>query len=119
MKYIFNEKQMKTLSVLIAGVMCLLTEACTEPQTDMSQLCGEWKSTAGKPDIRIDRDGKNYRLTLFAKRGMTGRTAPESYLIRQKDGAMFIDTGFHIDMAYLKDKDVLSFSTNGDYIRKH
>ena len=59
MKYIFNEKQMKTLSVLIAGVMCLLTEACTEPQTDMSRLCGEWKSTTGKPDIRIDRDGKN------------------------------------------------------------
>ena len=63
-----------------------------------------------------DRQGrKNYRLTLFAKRGMTGRTAPESYLIRQKDGAMFIDTGFHIDMAYQKDKDVLSFQPTGLY----
>lgn len=67
MKYIFNEKQMRTLSVLLAGVMCLLAEACTEPQTDMSRLCGEWKSAIGKPDIRIAKDGKCYKLTLLPK----------------------------------------------------
>lgn len=48
---------MKTLSVLIAGVMCLLTEACTEPQTDMSRLCGEWKSTTGETGY-TDRQGR-------------------------------------------------------------
>lgn len=118
MKYLFNEKQMRTLSVLLAGVICLLTEACTEPQTDMSRLCGEWKSAIGKPDIRIAKDGKCYKLTLFAKRGMTGRMMPETYVIQQKGGAMFIDTGFHIDMTYHQERDMLTFSTNGEYVRK-
>ena len=86
MKYLFNEKQMRTLSVLLAGVMCLLTEACTEPQTDMSRLCGEWKRDIGKPYIRIANDGKCYKLTLFAKRGTTGRMAPETIEIQHKGG---------------------------------
>ena len=94
MKYLFNEKQMRTLSVLLAGVMCLLTEACTEPQTDMNRLCGEWKSAIGKPDIRIAKDGKCYKLTLFAKRGMTGRTVPETYVIHRKVGLCLSTRGF-------------------------
>ena len=68
--------------------------------------------------IRIAKDGKCYKLTLFAKRGMTGRMVPETYVIQQKGGAMFIDTGFHIDMTYHRERDMLTFSTNGEYVRK-
>lgn len=65
---------MKTLSVLIAGVMCLLTEACTEPQTDMSRLCGGmekyhretgYTDRQGREELQADAlcqkgdDGKN------------------------------------------------------------
>lgn len=119
MRYIFNERQMRTLSVLLAGMIGLLAEACTEPKVDMDALCGGWKSTIGKPDIRIFKDGNCYKLTLYAKKGLTGRVKPETYLIQQSGGAMFIDTGFHIDMSYHREKDMITFSTNGDYIRKY
>ena len=118
MKYIFNENKIKTLALAFSGLLCLLVVACGGQRTDMSKICGEWKSVNGKPDIRIAEDGECYRLTLFAKTGLTGTMEPEIYLIQQKDGAMFIDTGSHIDMAYDEGKDMLIFSTGGEYIRK-
>lgn len=118
MKYIFNENKMKTFAVAFAGLLCLLVAACVGQQTDISKLCGEWKSTSGKPDIRIAKDRNSYRLTLFARKGLTGKMEPETYLIQEKDGAMFIDTGFHIDISYDAGKDILTFSIGGDYIRQ-
>lgn len=118
MKYIFNKIQKKTLTVALAGILCLLITACAGQRTEMGKVCGEWKSTNGKPDIRIAKDGKCYRLTLFARKGLTDKMEPEIYLIQEKDGAMFIDTGFHIDMVYDEEKDMLTFSTGGDYTRK-
>lgn len=118
MKYLFNEKQIKTLSVLLVGVLCLLAAACAGQQTDMSKLCGEWESSSEKPDIRIVQDGKCYRLVLFARNGMTGKMEPEIYLIQEKDGAIFIDTGLRIDISYDAGKDIITFSTYGEYIRK-
>lgn len=118
MKYISNKKQKKIFTAIFGGLLCLLIAACAGQQTDMSKLCGEWESTGGKPDIRITKDGECYRLTLFARKGMTGKMEPETYLIQEKDGAIFIDTGFHVDMVYDKEKDMLTFSTNGSYIRK-
>lgn len=118
MKYILSQKQMKTLAITFAGLLCLFIVACTGQQTDMNKLCGEWKSICEKPDIRIAKDGKYYRLTLFARNGMMGNMEPEIYLIQEKDGTMFIETGFHIDISYDAGKDIITFSTYGDYIRK-
>lgn len=110
---------MKMLAGAFAGgFLCLLIVACGGQGTDMGKICGEWESTSGKPDIRIVKDGKCYRLTVFARNGMTGERESEIYLIQQKNGAMFIDTGFHIDMVYDEGKDMLTFSTGGEYIRK-
>lgn len=118
MKYILNGNKRKTFAMAFAGLLCLLIAACTGQQADMSKLCGEWKSISEKPDIRIAKDGKCYRLTLFARNGMTGKMEPEIYVIQEKDGAMFIDTGFHIDISYDAGKDVITFSTYGEYVRK-
>lgn len=118
MKYIFNENKKKTLAMAFAGLLCILIVACTGQQTDMSKLCGEWESTSEKPDIRIEQDGKCYRLTVFASNGMTGKMEPEIYVIQEKEGVMFIDTGFHIDISYDAGRDIITFSTYGDYIRK-
>ena len=49
---------------------------------------------------------------------MMGNMEPEIYLIQEKDGTMFIETGFHIDISYDAGKDIITFSTYGDYIRK-
>lgn len=109
---------MKMLAGAFAGLVCLLIVACAGQGTEMSKVCGEWKSISGRPDIRIAKDGECYRLTLFARKGLTGKKEPETYLIQPKDGAMFIDTGFHIDMVYDERKDMLTFSSGGEYIRK-
>lgn len=119
MKYIFNDRQMQKMAILIGGVISILGGACTtRQQPDLEELCGRWQSVSEKPDIGIYKDGKAYKLVLFAKRGLVKKEKLESYRIQQEDGFYFIDTGFHIDMRYSSENGVLTFSTNGDYIRK-
>ena len=42
---------------------------------------------------------------------------PETYLLQEENGNLFMNTGFRIDVAYNEATDVLTFSPNGDYVR--
>lgn len=97
----------------------LLLEGCAEPKQrkNLSKLCGNWESVSGKPDVLIFKEGKQYKLTLFKKSGVTRKVKPETYLIIEENDNLFINTGFRIDMAYNEATDVLTFSPNGDYTR--
>lgn len=72
MRYIFNERQMRTLSVLLAGMIGLLAEACTEPQVDMDALCGGWKAPSGNRIFAYSRTG-----TVTSSRCMRRRDSRE------------------------------------------
>ena len=37
--------------------------------------------------------------------------------MRRRNGNLYMNTGFRIDVAYNEETDVLTFSPNGDYIR--
>ncbi|MFV0587558.1 DUF3876 domain-containing protein [Bacteroides reticulotermitis] len=96
----------------------LLMESCTNVvKYDLDPICGNWKSVGSKPDLLIFKEGEQYKITIFKRSGVTRKVKPESYLIVQENGNLFINTGFRIDVAYNEATDVLSFSPNGDYTR--
>ena len=96
----------------------LLLNACGEvKETDLSKLCGNWVSVGRKPDVLIFKEGGLYKVTVFSKSGISRKLKPETFLLVEENGNLFINTGYRIDIAYNEETDVLTFSPNGDYTR--
>ena len=55
---------------------------------------------------------------IFARSGKTRRLRPQTYLLVEENGNLFINTGYRIDVSYNEETDILTFSPNGDYVRK-
>ena len=107
-----------TLSSCMVSLAALMLQACTEvKETDCSKLCGNWISVGRKPDVLIYREGDAYKVTVFKRGGLSRRMKPETYLLREENGNLFINTGYRIDIAYNEATDVLTFSPHGDYVR--
>ncbi|ALK82727.1 Conjugative transposon protein TraH [Phocaeicola vulgatus] len=71
----------------------------------------------GKPDVLIYKEGEAYKVTVFRRSGLRRRLKPETYLLQEENGNLFMNTGFRIDVSYNEATDVLTFSPNGDYVR--
>ena len=113
-----NKQRLLTLSGYLVGLAAMMLQACTETkETDCSKLCGNWVSVQGKPDVLIYREGDAYKVTVFKRSGIRRKPKPETYLLREEEGNLFINTGYRIDIAYNEATDVLTFSPNGDYVR--
>lgn len=107
-----------TLSSCMVSLAALMLQACTEvKETDCSKLCGNWVSVGRKPDVLIYREGDAYKVTVFKRGGLSRRMKPETYLLREENGNLFINTSYRIDIAYNEAADVLTFSPHGDYTR--
>ena len=114
-----GNRQLLRLAVCLIGAASLLLQGCSDRQTaDPDKLCGSWTSVEGKPDVLIYREGDTYKVTVFARSGKTRRLKPQTYLLVEENGNLFINTGYRIDVAYNEATDVLTFSPNGDYVRK-
>ena len=116
---ILNNNHSKLLAGCMLTLAVLLLEGCSEPKQrkNLNEICGNWKSVSGKPDVLIFKEGEQYKLTLFKKSAVTRKVKPETYLIVEENDNLFINTGFRIDMAYNEATDVLTFAPNGDYTR--
>lgn len=102
----------------MVGLAALMLQTCAEAkETDCSKLCGNWVSVGRKPDVLIYREGEAYKVTVFKRGGLSRRLKPETYLLREEEGNLFINTGYRIDIAYNEATDVLTFSPHGDYVR--
>lgn len=113
-----NKQRLLTLSGYLVGLAAVMLQACIETkETDCGKLCGNWVSVQGKPDVLIYREGDAYKVTVFKRRGIRCRLKPETYLLREEEGNLFINTGYRIDIAYNEATDVLTFSPHGDYTR--
>ena len=84
---------------------------------------GEVVSVIGAGNAAIDaartilRHGAR-KVTVFARSGKMRRLRPQTYLLVEENGNLFINTGHRIDISYNEAADVLTFSPNGDYVRK-
>lgn len=113
-----SKSRLLELAKYTLALTSLFMTACGEvKETDLSKLCGNWVSVANKPDVLIFKEGEQYKITIFKRSGVTRKVKPETYLIVQENGNLFINTGFRIDIAYNEATDVLTFSPNGDYTR--
>ena len=118
MKTIMRNKPLMRLAVCLIGMAALVLQSCADGGTDRDRLCGSWTSVDGKPDVLVYKEGEAYTVTVVARSGKTRRLRPQTYLLVEENGNLFINTGYRIDVSYNEETDILTFSPNGDYVRK-
>ena len=118
MKTIMRNKPLMRLAVCLIGMAALVLQSCADGGTDCDRLCGSWTSVDGKPAVLVYKEGEAYKVTVFARSGKTRRLRPQTYLLVEENGNLFINTGYRIDVSYNEETDILTFSPNGDYVRK-
>lgn len=89
-----------------------------ESGIDRDKICGTWTSVEGRPDVLVYKEGECYKVTVFSRSGRTRKLKPQTYLLVEENGNLFINTGYRVDVSYNEAADVLTFSPGGDYVRK-
>ena len=112
-----TKNQLLLMGSCMIGLASMILQACTEMEDTRTLLCGNWESVEGKPDVLIYKEGEAYKVTVFKRSGLRRKLKPETYLLQEENGNLFINTGFRIDVSYNEATDILTFSPNGDYVR--
>lgn len=115
---VISKSRLIELAGYALALSSLLLTACSEvKEMDLDKLCGNWVSVGRKPDVLVFKEGEQYKVTVFGKSSISRKLKPETYLLVEESGNLFINTGYRIDIAYNEVTDVLIFSPNGDYTR--
>ena len=109
--------KMLQVSKCLIGLAVVMLQSCETADNRRDLLCGNWESVEGKPDVLIYKEGEAYKVTVFRRSGLRRRLKPETYLLLEENGNLFMNTGFRIDVSYNEVTDILTFSPNGDYVR--
>ena len=109
--------KMLQVSKCLIGLAVMVLQSCDVAENRRDLLCGNWESVEGKSDVLIYKEGEAYKVTVFKRSGIRRKLKPETYLLQEENGNLFMNTGFRIDIAYNEATDVLTFSPNGDYVR--
>ena len=112
-----SRMKMLQVSKCLIGLAVMVLQSCETAENRRDLLCGNWESVEGKPDVLIYKEGEAYKVTVFKRSGIRRKLKPETYLLQEENGNLFMNTGFRIDVAYNEASDVLTFSPNGDYVR--
>ena len=117
MRMSISRTKMLQVSKCLIGLAVMVLQSCDITDNRRDLLCGNWESVEGKPDVLIYKEGEAYKVTVFKRSGIRRKLKPETYLLQEENGNLFMNTGFRIDVAYNEASDVLTFSPNGDYVR--
>ena len=109
--------KMLQVSKCLIGLAVMMLQSCETVDNRRDLLCGNWESVEGKPDVLIYKEGEAYKVTVFKRSGIRRKLKPETYLLQEENGNLFMNTGFRIDVSYNEAADILTFSPNGDYVR--
>ena len=112
-----SRTKMLQVSKCLIGLAVMVLQSCDITDNRRDLLCGNWESVEGKPDVLIYKEGEAYKVTVFKRSGIRRKLKPETYLLQEENGNLFMNTGFRIDVSYNEATDVLTFSPNGDYVR--
>ena len=112
-----SRMKMLQVSKCLIGLAVMVLQSCDVAENRRDLLGGNWESVEGKPDVLIYKEGEAYKVTVFKRSGIRRKLKPETYLLQEENGNLFMNTGFRIDVAYNEATDVLTFSPNGDYVR--
>ena len=94
-----RNKSLMRLAVCLIGMAAMVLQGCSEGGTDRDKLCGSWSSVEGKPDVLVYKEGEAYKVTVFARSGKMRRLRPQTYLLVEENGNLFINTGYRIDIS--------------------
>lgn len=115
---VISKSRLLELARYTLALSSLFLSACSEvKESDLSKLCGNWVSVGKQPDVLVFKEGEQYKVTVFKRSGISRKVKPETFLLVEENGNLFINAGFRIDVAYNEATDVLTFSPNGDYMR--
>ena len=112
-----SKMKMLQVSKCLIGLAVVMLQSCETADNRRDLLCGNWESVEGKPDVLIYKEGEAYKVTVFKRSGLRRKLKPETYLLQEENGNLFMNTGFRIDVSYNEATDILTFSPNGDYVR--
>jgi hypothetical protein len=113
----FNKTRLFLSAICFLGIVIML-QSCTQvKETAPDKLLGHWVSVNGGPDIEIFRERDVCKVTVLKRSGITRKLKPETFLLKEEAGKLFISTGFRIDIAYNEATGVLTISSHGNYIR--
>ena len=112
-----SRTKMLQVSKCLIGLAVMMLQSCDVADNRRDLLCGNWESVEGKPDVLIYKEGEAYKVTVFKRSGIRRKLKPETYLLQEENGNLFMNTGFRIDVSYNEATDILTFSPNGDYVR--
>ena len=110
--------KMLNISKCLIGLATIMLQSCEVTDNARDKMCGNWESVGSKPDVLIFKEGEAYKVTIFKRSAIRRKLKPETYLLMEENGNVFFNTGFRIDVSYNDETDVLTFSPNGDYVRK-
>lgn len=110
--------KMLNISKCLIGLATIMLQSCDVTDNARDKMCGNWESVGNKPDVLIFKEGEAYKVTIFKRSAIRRKLKPETYLLMEENGNVFFNTGFRIDVSYNDETDVLTFSPNGDYVRK-
>ncbi|MCM0721415.1 DUF3876 domain-containing protein [Parabacteroides sp. W1-Q-101] len=112
-----SRMKMLQVSKCLIGLAVMVLQSCETADNRRDLLCGNWESVEGKPDVLIYKEGEAYKVTVFKRGGIRRKLKPETYLLQEENGNLFMNTGFRIDVSYNEATDILTFSPGGDYMR--
>ena len=109
--------KMLQVSKCLIGLAVMMLQSCDVGDKRRDKLGGNWEGAGGKTDGLIYKEGEADKGTGVRRSGLRRKLKPETYLLQEENGNLFMNTGFRIDVSYNEATDVLTFSPNGDYVR--
>jgi len=113
---------MKQIRILFPVLLCailLALSSCKETNADrLKAMCGHWESVKNRPSFTVFENADGYKVTM-QRRTRRGEMTSETYPIIEKDGYLFIETGFSILISYDKETDRILLSSGGEYVRSN
>ena len=115
---------MKRVLPLLAAVVVVLAvvvvfASCKETNAGrLERMRGDWVSVGNKPPFTLTEENGQYMVTV-TKKSHSGSTRTETYLVRDTEGYLFIETGLEVLLTYDKEKDRIRLSPGGEYRRNN
>ena len=112
-------KQIKIIFPVLLCAILLALSSCKETNADrLKAMCGHWESVTNRPSFTVFESADGYKVTM-QRRTRRGQTRVETYPIIEKDGYLFIETGFSILVSYDSETDRILLSSGGEYARSN
>ena len=112
-----KSSNMKWIDNLIYTLLsaCLLAGCEDSGSKELERMQGYWVHVRGHPAFTLSETGGRYTVTR--KANVRGRILETAYPVTERNGCLFIETGFRIQFTYDKKTDRITLMPGGEYKR--